>query len=98
MGTCCSPDFTRDSCALQAVAVSLEPTEQGGRVQLNLQALQAGDAEQRASLPAVRTAAISLTQRQSVQPALPISSQIQPAPPDQQQVMPTHWSPVYAGV
>lgn len=67
---------------MQAVAVSLEPKETGGRVQLNLEALDLGDAYCRASLPPVHTTMPSV----SAFPSLPISSEIQPAVPDSQQV------------
>lgn len=71
--------------AVQAVAVSLEPKETGGGVQLNLAALDLGDAYRRASLPPVHTAMPSV----SAFPSLPVTSEIQPAAPDSQQVTAT---------
>lgn len=70
---------------LQAVAVSLAPRESGGRVQLNLEALDLGDAYHRATLPPVHTSMLPV----STSPSLPVTSEIQPAAPDNQQVMAT---------
>ena len=71
---------------VQAVAVSLEPEEQGGEVKLNLEALQDELLEPSPSLPAVRTSITSMSPRKTSNPSSPVTSEIQPALSDSHQV------------